>query len=71
MNRRIKVLDKPDNGTDIRGLLYGNAFREVTGLIDVETSCAGNVVAKKLERNDSKGCCEELVDLGNVNDKVC
>ena len=52
-------------------LLDSNALCEVTRLIDVETSCAGYIVAKKLERNDCKRCSEELVDLGYIDHEVC
>ena len=51
-------------------LFDGNAFREVTGLVDIETPCAGYVVAKELERNDCEGSRKELIYLGNIDYEV-
>ena len=47
-----------------------DALCKVPWLVNVKSSCDGDVISEQLERNDSKACCEVGVDRGNVGYKV-
>ena len=47
-----------------------DALCKVPRLVNVKSSCNGDVISEKLERNDSKACCEVRVDRGNVGHEV-